>query len=125
YVSRLQGSGRPSGCRGEVESNRLLSRFRDLTSVQLRFTWVIRFNGLTNPWFTRSTDQLVLTSQRRSATGQPPVNAGQSRSTTVNLFLFLAPALHKKLNGYTRISRIRTTENSAGQSTTNYEENTK
>ncbi|MED6198431.1 hypothetical protein PIB30_066208 [Stylosanthes scabra] len=49
------------------------------------------------------------------------VKAGQWRST----FFFLAPALHKKSNGYTRISRIRTTENSAGQSTTNYEENTK
>ncbi|MED6188147.1 hypothetical protein PIB30_083242 [Stylosanthes scabra] len=56
--------------------------------------------------------------------GQPPVNAGQSWSTAVNDF-FLAPALYKKSNGYTQISRIRTTENSAGKSTSNYEENTK
>ncbi|MED6185841.1 hypothetical protein PIB30_060857 [Stylosanthes scabra] len=35
-----------------------------------------------------------------------------------------APTRHKKSNGYTRISQIRTTENSAGQSTSNYEENT-
>ncbi|MED6201019.1 hypothetical protein PIB30_090930 [Stylosanthes scabra] len=45
------------------------------------------------------------------------VNGGQR--------FFLAPACHKKSNGYTRISQIRTTENSAGQSTSNYEENTK
>ncbi|MED6120549.1 hypothetical protein PIB30_021712 [Stylosanthes scabra] len=49
------------------------------------------------------------------------LTTGKCRSTAVNVF-FLAPARHKKSNGYTRISRIRTTENSVGQSTNNYEE---
>ncbi|MED6199926.1 hypothetical protein PIB30_080421 [Stylosanthes scabra] len=108
-------------CKATILSSKMLaheptSRIRDLTSVQLRFTWVIRFNGLSNPWFTRSTGQLVLTGQRRSATGQLRSTTVQCRSMAVNVFFlfFLAPALHKKSNGYTRISRIRTTENSAG-----------
>ncbi|MED6153914.1 hypothetical protein PIB30_106733, partial [Stylosanthes scabra] len=52
---------------GEVGPNQLHLGLRDLTPIQLWFTWVNRFNGLTNPWCTSSTGQLVLTSQLRSA----------------------------------------------------------
>ncbi|MED6199109.1 hypothetical protein PIB30_072806 [Stylosanthes scabra] len=64
-------------------------------------------------------DQSTLVSHRSTL-----VNRGSTWSKVVNIF-FKAPTCHKKSNGYTRISRIRTTKNFAGQSMSNYEENTK
>ncbi|MED6221962.1 hypothetical protein PIB30_059852, partial [Stylosanthes scabra] len=66
-MSQLHGLGRPRGWRGEVGLNQLLSRLRDLITVQLRFTWLNRSMVQPTPMVNRST---WLTGQHRSTTGQ-------------------------------------------------------